>query len=171
MSEQSRRYEQAAVDALVAGDANKLEPALRRLAKSDAIHFSVVVQKLLNTHQQNLHSTMTSPPFTNTLPRFYHDSGVVYAATYLDTPEPHMKQAFPSGKGLAYGKVFSVIERVRSEHDVAVMKRVRELEAHMKDVIDQMYAHSTADPGLLRLASPHLRTGCALLIAAVPPAE
>jgi len=171
MSEQSSRYEQAAVDAVIAGDVSKLESALRRLAKTDAIHFSVIIRQLLSTEQKKTHTTMAIAGLTNTLPPFYYDFGVVYAAAYIDVDGFLAKQAFPSGKGIGHGRIVSVVEKVRTEHDEAVMKRVRELRAHIKDLANQMYGHSAADPGLLNLACSELMKGHALLIAAATPLE
>lgn len=167
MSEQSSRYEQAAVDAVMAGDASKLESALRRLAKTDAIHFSVVVRQLLNTEQHKTYSAMAIAGLLNSLPPFYYDFGVVYAAAYVDGDAVFLKRAFPSGKGLGYGSVVGVVEKVRAEHDEAVMKRVRELKAHIKELTCQMGGHSMADSGLVGAARSELLKGQALLVAAV----
>lgn len=52
MSEQPKRYEQALVDALVAGDPAGLGTALRWLSKTDAGRFLAVTKQLLDTKRE-----------------------------------------------------------------------------------------------------------------------
>ncbi|ERK99284.1 hypothetical protein O999_12605 [Pseudomonas putida LF54] len=167
MSEQAKRYEQAVVDAVIAGDVGKLESALRWLSKTDAGRFLAITKQLLDTERKKKLCTMVIAPLNNTLPLFYYDGNFVYAAAYVDCEGFAMKEAHPSGAGVHYGDVAGVVTRVRAEFDEAVVKRVRELKIHIKDLVDQMCGHSTADICVIGQARAELLTGQALLVAAV----
>lgn len=171
MSEQAKRYEQAVVDAVIAGDVGKLESALRWLSKTDAGRFLTITKQLLDTEREKKLCTMVIGPLVNTLPPFYYDSNFVYAAAYVDCDGFAMKEAHPSGAGVYYGDVADVAAKVCAEFDEGVVKRVRELKAHIKELIDQVSGHSTADISVIGQARSELLTGQALLVAAVSPLE
>lgn len=171
MSEQAKRYEQAVVDALVAGDSGKLEAALRWLSKTDPGRFLTATKQLLDTEREKKLCTMVIAPLSNTLPPFYCDGNFVYAAVYADCEGFMMKEAHQYGVGIYYPDVVEVVGKVCGEFDEAVVKRVRELKTHIKDLVDQMCGHSTADIGVIGQARAELLTGQALLVAAVSPLE
>lgn len=171
MSDQAKRFEQAVVDAVVAGDAGKLESALRRLSKTDAWRFSIITKQLLDTEREKKLCTMVIAPLTNTLPRFHYDGNFVYAAAYVDCEGFMMKESHPSGAGIYFGDVADAVTKVCGEFDEVVVKRIRELKGHIKDLIDQVGGHSTADTGVISQARAELLTGQALLVAAVSTLE
>ena len=171
MSEQAKRYEQAVVDALVAGNAGKLESALRWLSKTDAGRFRTLTKQLLDTEREQKLCTMVIAPLTNMLPPFYYDGSFVFAAVYVDCDGFMMKEAHPSGSGIYYGVVAETVAKVCAEFDEAVVKRVLELKGHIKGLIDQVWGHSTADTGVISQARAELLTGQALLVAAVSTLE
>lgn len=171
MSEQAKRYEQAVVDAVIAGDVNKLESALRWLSKTDAGRFLAITKQLLETERKKKLCTMVIAPLNNTLPLFYYDGHFVYAAAYVDCEGFAMKEAHPSGVGVYYPDVVEVVSKVCGEFDEAVVKRVRELKGHIKELLDQVCGHSTADISVIGQARSELLTGQALLVAAVSSLE
>jgi hypothetical protein len=171
MSDQAKRFEKAVVDAVVAGDAGKLESALRRLSKAEAWRFRNITKQLLDTEREKKLCTMTVAALTNTLPLFYYDGNFVYAAAYVDCDGLMMKEAHPSGAGLYFGDVADAVTKVCGEFDEVVVKRIRELKGHIKDLVDQVSGYSTADTGVVSQARAQLLTGQALLVAAVSPIE
>ena len=171
MSEQAKRYEQVVVDAVIAGDVVKLESGLRWLSKADAGRFLTITKQLLDTEREKKLCIMITTPLFNSLPLFFYDNKFVYGAVYVDGADFMMKEAHPSGAGIYYGDVEGVVFKVCAEFDQAVVKRVRELKTHIKDLIDQVCGHSTADISVIGQARAELLTGQALLVAAVSPLE
>lgn len=170
MSDQAERYAQAVVDAVISGDAGKLGSALRWLSKTDASRFAVITKQLLDIEREKKLSTMVFPPLINTLPPFYYGEEFVYAAAYVDCGN-FMKEAFPSGIGIPYPAVKAVVAKVRAEFDQAVVKRIKELRGHIKDLVEQACGHSSDNIGAIGLARIDLMKGQALLIAAVSNLE
>lgn len=170
MSDQAERYVQAVVDAVISGDAGKLESALRWLSKTDANRYAVIGKQLLDTDREKKLSSMLVPPLINTLPPFYYRAGFVYAAAYVDC-ESFMKEAFPAGIGIPYPAVKAVVAKVRAEFDQALVKRIKEFRGHIKDLVEQACGHSSDNIGAIGLARIDLMKGQALLIAAVSNLE
>ncbi|WP_330509290.1 hypothetical protein V1687_11640 [Pseudomonas putida] len=166
MSEQAKRYEQAVVDAVVAGDANRLESALRRLSKCDGSVFLNATKRLLNTEQAKSLSTMVSVGLLNTLSPFYYEDEVVYGAAYTESTAFMAKDAHRSGVGIPRSVVLPIVEQARAEYDAAVLKRVQGLKAEIRELDSLLYGHSSADYKLINFGISELLKGQALLLAA-----
>ena len=166
MSEQAKRYEQAVVDAVVAGEADKLESALRRLSKCDGIIFLNATRQLLNTDQKKSLSTAIIPNLVNTLPPFYYEDGVVYGAVYTDGVGIFVRSAHRSGVGIERSVVLPIVEQARAEYDGAVLKRVQGLKDEIRELDSLLYGHSSADYKLINFGISELLKGQALLLAA-----
>jgi hypothetical protein len=166
MSEQAKRYEQAVVDAVVAGDANRLESALRRLSKCDGSVFLNATKHLLNTEQAKSLTTMAVVGLTNTLSPFYYEDEVVYGVAYTDSTCFMVKDAHRSGVGIARSVVIPIVEQARAEYDGAVLKRVQGLKDEIRELDSLLYGHSSADYKLINFGISELLKGQALLLAA-----
>ncbi|MGH8382614.1 hypothetical protein [Pseudomonas sp.] len=166
MSEQAERFKQAVLDAVVAGDASRLESALRRLSKCDGSAFLVVTKQLLNTEQMRSLSTMVSVGLVNSLPPFYYEDQVVYGAAYTDGVAFMVKDAHRSGVGIARDVVLPIVEQARAEYDAAVLLRVQALKAEIRELDSLLYGHSSADYKLINFGVCELLKGQALLLAA-----
>ncbi|MFZ5935035.1 hypothetical protein ACOKS3_09375 [Pseudomonas sp. HS6-2] len=166
MSDQAERYKQAVVDAVVSGDFDRLESALRRLSKCDGSVFLNTTKQLLNTEQAKSFSIMATVDFLNTLSPFFYEDQAVYGAAYTDGNCFMMKDAHRSGVGIAREMVRPIVEKARAEYDAAVLKRVQDLKAEIRELDSLLYGHSSADYKLINFGVSELLKGQALLLAA-----
>ncbi|HEN8714054.1 TPA: hypothetical protein U8203_004567 [Pseudomonas putida] len=166
MNDQAKRYSQQVVDAVVAGDIGRLEPALRRLSKCDGNIFLIATRQLLNTEQEKTLSTAIIPNLINTLPPFYYEDGVVYGAAYTDGAGIFAKDVHRSGVGIERSAVLPIVEQARAEYDGAVLKRVQALKAEIRELDSLLHGHSSADYKLINFGVVELLKGQALLLAA-----
>ncbi|MEE6439169.1 MULTISPECIES: hypothetical protein [Pseudomonas] len=166
MSEQAERYKQAVLDAVVAGDASRLESALRRLSKCDGSVFLNVTKQLLNTEQAKSLSVMAIAGLFNALSPFYYEDQVVYGAAYTDGDCGMVKDAHRSGVGIARDVVLPIVKQARAEYDGAVLARVQALKAEIRELDSLLYGYSSADYKLINFGVSELLKGQALLLAA-----
>ncbi|ROL64596.1 hypothetical protein [Pseudomonas vranovensis] len=167
MSDQAIRIRQAAIDAVVNGSLENLEAALRRLKDEEPWRFLSITTQLINTEQQELHSSISFG--VDGLSPFFHADGVVYGATYTDHNLCFFKKAHRAGAGLMASQVREVVEKVRGEYDQAVLRQVTELKVRHEELRRLLAGHSSVDSNLASLAHVELIKGQALLVAALAP--
>ncbi len=167
MSDQAKRDKEAVIDAVVSGDVGRLESALLRLTKSDAAGFLYMTGQLLKAEQAKQHCSFGLGGYSIGLPPFYFDDGVLYGATYTNSVHFMLKDAHRSGAGIAHEEVCRIVSKVRGEYDEGVLKKARELKAHMEELEALLSGHSFVDSKLSSLAHVELVKGQALLVAAL----
>ncbi|MDH0646204.1 hypothetical protein N5D48_05230 [Pseudomonas sp. GD03858] len=165
MSEESKRFKQYVIDAVVGGNLDRLGPSLASLSKVDPGEYLALTCQLIGADVPKQVSSLCYV----SLPEFFHADGIVYGVAFADAPMPAMftRNAHPSGAGLALSDVQRVVAETRREYEAAVLKKVAELKGRLFELDFLLSGHSVVDRSIASLARTDLTKGHALLVAAV----
>ncbi|MBH3412950.1 hypothetical protein [Pseudomonas putida] len=165
MSEESKRLKQYVIDAVIGGNLDRLSSSLASLSKVDPGEYLVLTRQLIDTGL---------PKQTPTLafccqPEFFHADGIVYGVAFADAPMPSMfvRNAHPSGGGLALADVQRAVADTRRDYEATILKKVAELKELLSELDFLLGGHSSVDKSIASLARTDLTKGHALLVAAV----